>query len=67
MTSVGLSQETTEGTQVEIEGFIQLMHVSEQLKTRSLPSQSRVGDLQGEGKTGGMSWWFGSGKGFGLL
>lgn len=51
----------------EIEGFVQLMHVREHLKTRSLPSQSRVGVLQGEGKTGGMFRWFGSGKGFGLL
>lgn len=60
-------KKTTEGTQIEIEGFVQLMHVREHLKTRSLPSQSRVGVLQGEGKTGGVFWWFASGKGFGLL
>lgn len=33
----------------------------------SLPCQSRVGVLRGEGKTGAVSWWFGSGRGFGLL
>ena len=64
---LGHLKETTERTQVEIEGVIQQMHVREHLKIRSLPSQSRVLVLQGEGKTGGMSWWFGSSKGFGLL